>query len=155
MGSDLLQGAFRAVRAVNQRGQVNEALQVATSRIFCEARECQNITAADSTHLVLEIVDPAYAASGASYPLDPYDPHNVLVVTYSTDGKGKLLRTVEPKLGSSPPAATEVVAEGIQGLSAVWSPSVLPGTLAVSVSINDDNLGVRTLTGEIFPMAAR
>lgn len=153
MGANLLQGAYRAVRAVTQRGQVNEALQTATTRMFCEARECQNITAADGTHLVMEIVNPAYP-SGA-YKDDPYDAHNLLVVTYETDGKGKLLRTVAPKLGTTPATTTEVVADGIQGLNATWTPSALPGTLSISVSVNDDNAGVRTLSGDIYPMAAR
>ena len=151
IGADLLQGASKAIRVQNQKGQAGQALQLAMARICNEVRQCQNITAADASQLELLVVDPNYPTG--PQPKDPYNPQNRFIVRYTTDGQGNLMRAIRRESGGA--TDNQLVAEGIQGISCSWNPGTLPGVLSVALSVNDENIGVRALKCEVFPMAVR
>lgn len=150
LGSQLLQGAFKTMRVQSQKGQANQAMQLALNRICCDVRQAQTFSVPDSTHLQLEILDPAYPTG--AFKLNPYASQNLFVVVYSTDGQGTLLRTITPKSGGS--SDIQALAQGIQGFGVVWPSPTYSGTLEVSLSINDENLGLRSITSQVFPTVA-
>lgn len=99
IGADLLQDAFKVLREQNYKGQANQAIQLAFNRMCCEVREATNLNTAGSNLLELELENPNYASAVPIPYSDPYNSNNLVVVSYTTDGQGSLLRQSHLKSG--------------------------------------------------------
>jgi type II secretory pathway pseudopilin PulG len=153
--SELLAGTFNVMRAQSYKNQATQAMQLALTRMCCEVRECCNVTSPTNGNsggtLTLQIVDPNYPSAAPPQNLNPYDTHNIFLVTYSfQSATGVLQRSIVSAAGGA--TTTQDLVEGVTGFTCAYN-TTYAATVNISLSVNDFANGIKTISSQAFPIA--